>query len=539
MNLLLLILTALAAQLRIEPAVRELKVGQSVVVEIALINGRAAGRPTVTVPEGLSVQYQGSSQSVTQVNLQTTRIVRYQYMLTGLAEGDWRLGPAMIEVDGQSVSASPVTISVTARTAAESQQTSVVGTISDSEPFVGEVEIYRFQYRHRQQVYDLRWTPPEYDGFVEARDAESQQREYAMLEDGVEVSVQEVFVPLIAMQAGEHTVTPALLTAQVPTADPRRRRGNDPLFDSIFGRNTATRSETWSTQPIAVRIRPVPEAGQPTDYSGLVGRFSLSVTTSAARIRLGDSITMEITLSGDGQLAGYRLPLPAQDGFRAYDDAAEYDAAVSDGRYRAMATFRRALVPEQEGALVIPPVEIPVFDPEAERYVTLRSDPISLDVLPGESGGGEVTSFSAGTTARPVEALGDDILPPPGDATIADRSLRAALPWLVGAPMIPALLLLGVWVRGRRTGPDPHQERRARLAQLPADPAARLAALEDIFRQEAAARLGTAAPGLTAEQVIPLGEVAVGIYADLSRARYGGEASADLASRVREFVEAL
>jgi hypothetical protein len=104
---------------------------------------------------------------------------------------------------------------------------------------------------------------------------------------------------------------------------------------------------------------------------------------------------------------------------------------------------------------------------------------------------------------------------------------------------LPALALVGQSlqsVRGRRAA-DPARRLRERLAALPAEPSARLAALEDLTREAAALRLGRPAPGLDAEAIAPLGEAAARLYTDLLAARYGGGQIDDLERRVRAFVE--
>ena len=529
--LFLLIAAALAASLRIEMPAREITVGRTIDVEVQLSGAATNGQPVLSVQQGLRLQFTGTSRSISQVNMQRTEILRYQYRLVAVTEGEWTIGPASLEIGGEVLIAPPVTIKVVPRAEGEQAAADVVGTYSDREPYAGELGVYRFQYRRRGQVLDARWTPPEFPGFVESRDAETQQREYAMLEDGVRVSVQEVFVPLIAMQSGPQTIGPALLTVQVPNPDARGRR------QSIFGFSGGTLQETYATRPIDIAIRPLPEEGRPEDFSGLVGHLTLSVSASEQRIRMGESVTLEVRIAGTGQLSGMELPMPDQVGFRVYDDAAEFSAHVNEGRYRSVAVFRRALVPEQEGALIIPPVELTVFDPDEERYVTLRSNPIELDVLAGEAGMGEVTRFTEGDGRRPVEALSDDILPPPGSVTVRDHRLSAVLPWLVGAPALVSLSLIGLWGRRRRPGPPPGRSLTEQLDDLPAEPDARLAAVEDIFRQAAALRLGREAPGLTRDDVAALGEAAEVLYVDLSRARYGGEIDVALEARVRRFVD--
>jgi hypothetical protein len=337
---LLLIAAALAASLRIEVPTPSLAVGRTINIEVQLSGATTNQQPVLSVEQGLRLQFSGTSRSVSVVNMQRTEILRYQYSLVAVEEGTWTIGPASLELGGQVIVAPPVTVEVVPRAAGEAAAADVVGTYSDRNPYLGEVGVYRFQYRRRGQVLDARWTPPEYPGFVESRDAESQQREYAILEDGVRVSVQEVFVPLIAMQPGPQTIGPALLSVQLPDPDARRRR------QSIFGFSGGTIQETYATRPVDVAISPLPEEGRPEAFSGLVGHMELSVSVSERRIALGESITQEVRISGTGQLSGMTLPMPEQDGFRVYDDAAEFSAHVNEGRYRSVAVFRRVLVPE-------------------------------------------------------------------------------------------------------------------------------------------------------------------------------------------------
>ena len=90
-----------------------------------------------------------------------------------------------------------------------------------------------------------------------------------------------------------------------------------------------------------------------------------------------------------------------------------------------------------------------------------------------------------------------------------------------------------------RRKPDPRALLRQRLARLPTDPVARLAAVEDLFREAAGMRLGAAPAGLDLGAVAALGDEAAAIYRSIDQARYAGSgAGPDLEARVRRFVEA-
>jgi len=538
-----LIPMAVAAEVALQIDTRELVVGQAVPVTLQVINGRSNGAPELPVGEGLLAQYQGQSQKHTIVNFESTRIVEYNYQLAATLEGSWQLGPVNLVVDGEPMSAGAIQIDVGAPPVDHGEQP-VMASVTDETPVLGQVVVYRFQFKHDQPVINARWGRPEFPGLVEEVHAEATQREYQMIQDGRPHTIQTIEVPLVAAGTGTHTISPATLTAQFRTERKRRsRRPVDDLFGgSPFGLRGNTESRSFATEPVQLEVSPLPTEDQPPEFAGLVGHFKIRMKAGETTIKLGESATLELVIVGDGTLAGFKFPsAPAGAGFRVYDDAPEIKTRVLDGRFRSSMTVRRAVVPEEAGKITIPAVALVTYDPSKEAYVTVRARPVHLDVLPGEEGAGEVASFAdqSGDNREAVASLDEDILPVSVDGTIADRTLLGALPGLVALPSIPALgwlLLTLVGVFKKRTV-DPWVALKRRLRSLPADEAGRLAALEDIFREAAGIRLGVPAPSLDADQVASLGDEAASIYADLDRVRYGGGSAHDLEVRIRRFME--
>ena len=209
---------ALGANLSLEVGSTELVVGQQVNLQVQLQDGSFRGIPDVPAPRGLMVEYQSQSQQRVVVNFQSTRIVHYQYVLTALSEGVHRLGPVEMEVDGRRIRSQAVSVTVSPRTTTPEQE-DVSAVLSDTEPFLGEVVIYKFTYRQRGQIYDASWTPPTFDGFMEEQYAETVQRDYKTSVTGSgapAITVQEVAVPLVAVGDGERVIPPASLQAAIP-----------------------------------------------------------------------------------------------------------------------------------------------------------------------------------------------------------------------------------------------------------------------------------------------------------------------------------
>lgn len=525
---------------------RKLAQGETVTARVRVTNGVVRGVPALPAGSGLQVRYTGQSQQQVIVNFQSTRIVEFSFAVTALAEGSWSLGPAQVQVGNQTLTAPAQTIQVSPRSAQEQARNDVVGTISDKAPYLGQVVVYAFRHKHADRVLDMDWTPPTFDGFMVEKTAEATQRNYQVDEDGVTYGVEEIFQPLVATDTGPRTIPPAVLTVQVPG----RGRSRNPFLGNV-------ESRVLSSEPIAVTVRPLPAQGRPADFSGLVGSFHLQATArregsnqGAApgrplKVALGESITQEITLSGDGSLTGATLPTPpAGGGYRVYDDAPDIQAKVEEGAFSAVATFRRAVVPTVEGRVTVDPVTVSVFDPQTQSYQRLRTDPLVLDVQPGEQGAGQVQQFGKPGTPtderQDVQALGEDILPVPGGAHVRDHGLKAALPWAVGLPLLPAvgLVAMGVQALSARRRPDPRARLRGRMQGLPTEPDARLAALEDCFREACGLRLGRPAPGLDRAAIAGLGEEAAEVYEALTRARYGGfTPGGGLEAQIRAFVE--
>ncbi len=541
--ILALLPMAFAAELALQLDTRELVVGQAVPLKLQVINGRPDAEPEIPVGDGLLAQFQGKSQQHVIVNFESTRIIEYNYQLAATAEGTWKVGPVNLVVDGESLSTNPVRIEVGAPPVDQGGEP-VIASVTDDRPVLGQVIVYRFQFKHDRPVANARWGRPDFPGLVEEVNAEASQREYQMVQDGRPYTVQTIEVPLVAAGTGEHVITPATLTAQFRTE--RKRRGRRPMDDlfsgSPFGLRGNTETRSFSTQAVSLNIAGLPLDGQPAEFSGLVGHFRVRMKGEDSAVKLGGSVTLELTIVGDGTLAGFKFPAaPVGAGFRVYDDAPEVRTRVLDGRFRSSMTVRRAVVPEREGPLEVPAVEIATYDPTKEAYVTIRTQPVRLMVMPGEEGAGEVSSFAerSGDNREAVASLDEDILPVSVDGPTGDRTLRRALPVLAAIPAVPGLLwlLLVAASAWSRRAVDPRAVLRRNMRNLPSDAEERLGALEDLFREEAGLRLGLPSPALDADQVASLGEEAAQIYGAIDRARYGGGDASDLEARIRRFVE--
>ncbi len=128
-----------------------------------------------------------------------------------------------------------------------------------------------------------------------------------------------------------------------------------------------------------ILVKAPPEADQPAGYRGAVGKYSIATTASPTEVSVGDPIALTLMIRGTGRMDSLQAPsLAKQESLREDFRVPEEDLA---GRVNGPSkSFSLTIRPKHDEAREIPPIEFSYFDPQTQRYVVLRSDPISLDV---------------------------------------------------------------------------------------------------------------------------------------------------------------
>ncbi len=207
---------------------------------------------------------------------------------------------------------------------------------------------------------------------------------------------------LFPTRTGELTIGPMDLVVHYVSGRSRNRTFFDSIFDS-YVEQTAVSSE-----PLTVKIDALPVSGQPDGFENVVGFWNLSANLDAENVQTNESVTLTVTLSGEGNV-GF-LPAPE---VRVPPDIELYEPEVSvskragNGTVTGRKTFTYLLIPRRPGKQEIPPVEISIFDPSREQYRTLTANPGTLDVSPAS--GWSVADVDGSGVPAPVESVGREI----------------------------------------------------------------------------------------------------------------------------------
>jgi len=131
------------------------------------------------------------------------------------------------------------------------------------------------------------------------------------------------------------------------------------------------------SKEIDITVKDVPQDGRPEFYGGAIGTFEMSASMVPVTARLGDPMTLTVTIHGEGTVADIRPPQVANlpgisENFRTYEAT---EKTVRNGR-----TFTFSLRPLSKQVAEFPAIPFAYFDVNQEKYVSLQTDPIPLTI---------------------------------------------------------------------------------------------------------------------------------------------------------------
>ncbi len=466
------------------------------------------------VIENVNIVGRGSWMSVTTVNNRSTFERAHEYRLRPTVDGPLTIGAVKVVIDGKTYETDPITVevhpgvgrpaagglsaalNVEVSTELAGQDFYVESAVDNLSPRLGEQVTYIFRFYSAADV--LTRGRPEYDGpdltGFWTREYPDQQR-YTATAAGRRYVVDEIRAALFPTIVGPRTIEPADLT----------------VLGTFFQPTTTLR-----TLPVHLDVQPLPP-GAPADFSGAVGRFSISARTDGDDVAANDPIVLTVTLSGEGNIDILPDPVwPDMPGWRVVDTSPPTtDSRIESGRLVGTRVYRRTLVPSEAGDFTIPPVSFTYFDPATNLYDRTSSDPIPLTVTEGRAWA-SAQSSSSGTERDTVQRLAADIrhIKPSPDSLrvtgvpIVERGLYWAAIALPGAVLAAAAAWrwrIGPFGSSRRSrSGQAHGRARNALESARAAGTDPYAAAGNALAAYVGDRLNQPASGLTHEALIVL-----------------------------------
>lgn len=376
----------------------------------------------------------GHSTSIQIINGKATRSEQhtYTYVLRPTGSGKFNIPAASVKVKGKEIYSESVSVQVAAAGAASSQsssssaqsqqarpsgqsQSSAAG-IQDSDIFlklelsrskvvVGEPIIATIKLYQRVNIGGFEnVTFPTFNGFwsqeIEAPTNIEFERE--VLDGQIYNSALLRKFVIIPQHEGQVKIDPAEMVCLINI---RVSPGGMSIFDGFFDDYRTVRKKV-STGEITVNVSPLP-AGAPASFGGGVGSFNISAALSRDSLKTHEAASLLVTISGRGNVSLLEAPK-----VKFPPDMEVYDTKISEkvdkNGLSGSKYYEFPFIPRSHGEFVIEPIKYSYYDVDQGRYVTLETEPITVNVARGnETDAGGVVI--AGPSQKDVRTLGSDI----------------------------------------------------------------------------------------------------------------------------------
>ena len=335
----------------------------------------------------------GPSQSVSQswINGKVTFSQSYTYIIQPKRKGELTIGAASIEIDEINLKSKPIKIIVLDAVEIPKdpndpnyiaqQNIHLVAEISKSNPFVGEgiyVE-YRLYVSENISVYDTNVSEaPQYNGFwnqtIKINNFPIKMGKYNG-ENYRYIVLQKAF--LIPTKTGKLHIDPMKMdiVIGVPT-------GKTDFFGNARTQNI---KKEFASAKKTINPRALPIKGKPDNYTGAVGSFKFNVTLSKNLLKANESSQIQLAVKGKGNLKLFELPeiiTPIE--LEKYQPERTEKVRVSSTGISGNVSDTYTIVPQYKGKYKIPKVSFSYFNPKKEKYHTITTKNLFVNVLEGK-----------------------------------------------------------------------------------------------------------------------------------------------------------
>lgn len=134
---------------------------------------------------------------------------------------------------------------------------------------------------------------------------------------------------------------------------------------------------------LGFNVKKLPE-GAPEGFDNAVGSFRVSASTTTTEVKEGDPISIDLLVSGRGNLDTLRAPkLLDPTGWKIYEPTTD-QRGDERRQLSGNAVFHQFMRP-LELKRQVPPFRLVYFDPQDETYKTVTTEPIALNMIPGSA----------------------------------------------------------------------------------------------------------------------------------------------------------
>ena len=410
----LLAIIPMMAQIRVS-APQQVAVGEQFRLQYTISTTDVKGFRAGSIPDAFEVLMGPSTstqQSIQMINGHTTQSssVTYTYILAAVKKGSFVISGAHATVNGKSMFSNSVKITVSGN--AQNQQYGMQGgsqvrpsgshisgndlfiKVSANKTRVHEQEPILLTYKVYTQVEltQLEGKMPDLTGFHTQEIPLPQQKSF---------HIETVNGrPYRCVTWSQYLMYPQMTgKLQIPSITfkgivVQENRNVDP-FEAFFngGSGYVEKKRNIIAQGMTVQVDPLPQ--KPSNFSGGVGKFTISASLDHPKVKAGDPVKVRIVVGGNGNLKLIKQPeLVLPKDFDKYDAKVTDKTKLTASGLTGNMLYDVLIVPRNQGKYQLQPIELTYFDTSANKYKTIRTSPMILEVEKGSGKVGDVADYS-------------------------------------------------------------------------------------------------------------------------------------------------
>lgn len=355
----------------------------------------------------------GPSQQVSQswVNGRSSFNKTYSYFLIPTQRGSLVIRQASIEINGQIYKTSPIRINVTAAVeqprdpndtqVSADDELHLVVDISKENPYINEpiTVVYKLYFSNNIGITNSRELgKPKYNDFwsqnIDIKQFVVEHGKYKGENYRFVVLKKVVLYP---QKSGKLVIEPLSLDIDVQLPTNRR---------TVFGQMVlAEGNKRVSAGARTINVKALPEAGKPEDFSGAVGQFDFKVTPSKTNLKSGESLDLNVSVSGKGNLKLFTLPKPVvPSALEMYDPVHNEQVSTPLSGMTGRMSDKYTIIPQYKGKYPIKPMQFSYFDLVSKSYKTITSPEIMVNVLEGPTASEGTVAGNSGVDKKAISS---------------------------------------------------------------------------------------------------------------------------------------
>lgn len=396
------------------------------------VNKARVKEPTLPEFSGFEIltgPHRSTQQSYQLINgkMQSSESVTFTYIMIAPEEGEFKIPPASVTVDGKKYSSNPLYIKVlpqdqnsqasqggsgydnTVRSSSNSTNIAdedlfIRATLSMGKVYEQEAVLLTYKVYSAVNLTNLSNPTPDLKGF-HIQEIDLPREKHFDLEHyngrNYNTLIWRQFV-LFPQQAGELEIPSMTFEGVVAV---QTRRSMDP-FEMMFngGPSYVEVKKNIRSNRLKLDVKSLP-AGKPSGFSGGVGEFTVSSSISSEKVKTNEEITLKVNVKGIGnmKLAGAPvIEFPSE--FEAYDPIITNKFSLKTNGFSGEKVFEYLITPRASGTYVIPPARFAYFDVRTDSYKVVETQPYTIEVEKDKDAGSAASTTYISKEAAKVLA---------------------------------------------------------------------------------------------------------------------------------------